>query len=272
MRAGPIAGAAAASLLGLAAIAIAAGDWSSAERKYEEFKTKQEQLKKLTPPETQRIVKAICEADEDERKAAGKEAGERAQKAALADFEKLAKVKEEAKTLLKEVRGDASLKDKHYKAEDYEEELEKRWETVERMTKSVRGANHPVVSYLIQTGIDLHKKYQEGKEKVKCDAIEFPTGSGKADCINAEACLVVEVKPKNSRAIGKGQTQVRNYVRDLNDKKELREKLVGLDSDFKKCVDKKFEGRVDCYTLCPEIHPETNEMKPISPDWDEDCR
>jgi hypothetical protein len=54
----------------------ASGDWSAARSKVDELKTRQGELRKVTPEETRRIVTAICEADEDERKRAGEDAAD----------------------------------------------------------------------------------------------------------------------------------------------------------------------------------------------------
>jgi hypothetical protein len=45
-------------------------------------------------------------------------------------------------------------------------------------------------------------------------------------------------------------------------------KLVDKRSDFAKC--KKFEPRVDCYKLCPEINDE-NDFRDTRADWSTGC-
>jgi hypothetical protein len=44
--------------------------------------------------------------------------------------------------------------------------------------------------------------------------------------------------------------------------------LIDKKGDFAKC--KNFEGRVDCYKLCPDIN-EDNEFREIRVDWKKDC-
>ena len=53
-------------------VAWASGDWTSAKSAADDMKTKQQELRKLTPEETRGIVTAICEADEDARSDASK--------------------------------------------------------------------------------------------------------------------------------------------------------------------------------------------------------
>jgi hypothetical protein len=57
-------------------VAWANWDWSAARSKADEFKSRHQDLRKLDPDETRRVVTAICEADEDARKDAGRDAFE----------------------------------------------------------------------------------------------------------------------------------------------------------------------------------------------------
>ena len=45
-------------------------------------------------------------------------------------------------------------------------------------------------------------------------------------------------------------------------------KLIDKNSDFAKC--ESFEGRVDCYKLCPSIDDEGN-VREQNADWRKDC-
>jgi hypothetical protein len=60
------------TVFGAAALAFAAADWSAAERKFEEFRREHEQLRRLTPDETKKIVAAVCEAEEEDRQSVAK--------------------------------------------------------------------------------------------------------------------------------------------------------------------------------------------------------
>ena len=254
-----------------AGIAWAAGDWSAAQSKAEEFKGKQEELKSLTPDEARSIVKAICEADEDERKDVGHDISERVKGVVSDKYEELKSVKEEAERKLDEVIDDDDLKDNHEDAKSLKEDVARRWEIVDRMTRSLRGANHPVVAFMIKQGQQAHKDRQE-----HCDAREVVLESGRADCLMAtgSTCKVIELKPKNSKAIGKGKEQAQNYARDLNEELKNRgeskviKKLIETKSEFGNC--ERFEQQVDCYTLCPEID-DNDEFREVRADWDTDC-
>ncbi len=248
-------------------MAFAASDWSAAKDKAERFKGDYQNLRELTPDETRRIVTAVCEADEEERASVASDSASRVASELDDKYDDLEDLKEEAVKMLEEVISDDKLKDKQSDARSMKDEIEKRWETIGRMTRSLRGKNHPVVRFLIEEGNEAHKDRQGSSSY--CTVSEFSMDSGRADCIYASGCMVIELKPDNSRAIGKGRDQARRYAATLNDKADVRKKLIDRSSDFKKC--EKFESRVDCYKLCPDIDDETNEMKSTSVSWRTGC-
>lgn len=251
-------------------VAWAAGDWSAAQSKSEEFKNRYSDLKKLTPEETRKIVKAICEGDGDTRQDAAQKASARVKQEVKDQESELERIKDDANRLLDDVISDDNLKDHQDDAKSLKEDVERRWESFERMTESLRGANHPVVAYMLQQGQAAHTDRERD-----CDASEIDLESGRADCLMAsgETCLVIELKPKNSRAIDKGKDQVRRYRDDLDKaaadpSSDVMKRLIGIKSDFANC--KRFETRIDCYTLCPAIDSE-NQFQETSPSWDKDC-
>ena len=182
-------------------------------------------------------------------------------------YESLEDVKEEAIKKLEDVMSDDSLKDKQSDARSLKDDVQKWWDTIDRMTRSIRGKNHPVVRYLIEEGNRAHRDRQGSSSY--CTVSEFSMDSGRADCIYASSCMVIELKPDNSRAIDKGKSQARRYAEELNSKPDTRKKLIEKSSDFKKC--EKFDYRVDCYKLCPDIDADTNEMKSTSLSWRTGC-
>jgi hypothetical protein len=114
------------------------------------------------------------------------------------------------------------------------------------MSKGVRGSNHPVIAYMLQTGKDLHSSRQQG-----CTAAEFDTGNGPADCVRT-SCDIIEFKPDNSRAKRKGEDQLRRYRNGLLQNADKRNNLNSKDSGFAKCND--FRLTIEAYTLLPEIN------------------
>jgi hypothetical protein len=252
-------------------IAWASGDWSGARSKVDELKSKQMDLRKLTPDETRKIVTAICEVDEDERKKVGEDAAERVARTVNSQLGELRNVRDQSYRLLDDVVADEASKDKRDEAKQMKDDVQKRWDSIEKMAENaMRGANNPLVSFMIRAGQDAHKDYQRN-----CDAAEVPTGSRIADCVMAdgETCLVIELKPDNSRAISRGKTQLKDQVDDLNAElkkpdSSIIKNLIGKDSDLAKC--KRFEGRIDCYKLCPDVS-EDGTYREARADWKKDC-
>lgn len=90
---------------------------------------------------------------------------------------------------------------------------------------------------------------------------------------SGETCLVIELKPDNSRAVSNGVAQARGYASELNAELKQKDssvikKLIGIKGDFEKC--RQFTYRVDCYKLCPSID-ENGEFREAHPDWKKDC-
>lgn len=251
-------------------VSWASGNWSDARSKADEFKSRQQDLRKLDPEETRRVVTAICEADEDARKDAGRDASDRVAREVNDKMSELERIRNDANKLLDDVINDDNLKDNRDDAKRLKDDVVARWDSIERMSRSLRGANHPVVAFMLEQGQRAHKDRQSD-----CHASEVTLPSGRADCIMAtgDTCLVIELKPKNSRAISKDTSQARSYRDDLNNElkkpsSDVIKKLIDTKSDFSKC--KSFEFRVDCYTLCPDIN-EDNEFRDARVDWQKDC-
>jgi hypothetical protein len=251
---------------GAAALAFAAGNWSAAESKFEDFRREHDQLRKLTPDETKTIVAAVCEAEEEDRQSVARDASQRVRDKVEDEYEDLEEIKGDALEQLDAVLADSALKDRHSKAKEHRGKVTEWWASIEKMTRSLRGSNHPVVAFMLREGQAAHKSRQSSSSY--CDVSAFRMDSGEADCLKASGCLVIELKPDNSKGITQGKSQVRKYVAELNEKGDAFDALVKKDSDFAKCT--RFDSRVDCYKLCPDID-EDGEFRSTSPRWREDC-
>lgn len=258
-------------------IAWAKGDWSSAQSKAEDLKRRQQDLRRLVPDEVRRIVTAVCEVDEDARRDAGRDSADRVASKVGSELSNLERARDDAFRALDEVLGDQELKDRHDTAKRLRDEVAEQWKSIEKMARNaMRGGNHPVVSWMAQKGVEEHRRYQESTSN--CHAYEVEVGGRRADCLRADGdtCYVIELKPKNSRAISNGNQQVRYYRDELTRELEkmlkgessrVMQDLIGKRSDFAKC--KRFEQRLRCYTLCPEVDSE-GEFREPSVRW-EDC-
>jgi Restriction endonuclease fold toxin 9 len=265
-RHGIVAGVIVVTLCGAAALAFAAVNWSAAEGKFEEFRREHEQLRQLTPDETKKIVAAVCEAEEEDRQSVARDASQRVRDKVEHEYEDLEEIKGDALELLDAVLADGAQKDRNSKAREHRGKVTDWWTSIEKMTRSLRGANHPVVAFMLREGQAAHKSRQSSSSY--CDVSEFRVGSGQADCLKASGCLVIELKPDNSRSIQKGEGQAGRYADELKKKGDAFDALVKKDGNFAKCTS--FKPRVDCYKLCPDIDQD-GEFRAASPRWREGC-
>jgi hypothetical protein len=243
-------------------VAWAKGDWSTAQSKAEEMKRKQIELRKMTPKEVEKIVEAACKADEDKRSEAAKDAAERVASTVNSELSSLRRMRDDAYRAIDDVLADDDLKSNHDSAKRLREDVSHRWNSIERMAENaMRGGNHPLVSYLSQKGIEEHQRYQQNSSN--CDTYEFETGSRRADCLKSDGdtCYVIELKPNNSTARSRGETQARESRDDLRretdkgpDKSDMLKRLFDKSSKFKGC--KRWEYKLKCYSLCPDIDEE----------------
>jgi hypothetical protein len=254
-------------LCSAAALAFAAANWSAAESRFEDFRREHDQLRKLTPDETKKIVAAVCNAEEEDRQSVARDASQRVRDKVEDEYEDLEEIKGDALEQLDAVLADSALKDRHSKAREHRGKVTEWWASIEKMTRSLRGANHPVVAFMLKEGQAAHKSRQSSSSY--CDVSAFRLGSaGEVDCLKASGCLVIEFKPDNSRSVGKGKEQARRYAAEFNKKGDAFDALVKKDGDFAKCTT--FDTRVDCYKLCPDID-QHGEFRATSPRWREGC-
>lgn len=226
-------------------------DWDqyyNAERSAKDLMYSYEDLRKLNINETQRLISAICESDEEERAYVSSDVGQQVLYRVRDEYLKLEQRKNEALNMLNTVISDPKFQSKRSDAEQLLSNVMSNWQTIDRMTSYVRGSNHPVVSYMLTQGQQVDA-YRKGR----CTAAQVDTGNGFADCVgyDGNACLIVEFKPDNSRAISKGQQQLSAYKRGLESNPDKRQSLNSRSTYFSAC--QTFETRVDCYRLCPQV-------------------
>jgi hypothetical protein len=241
--------------------------FDDAERLHDQFVDHQSELGRLTKTETEAIVKAICEAEEDDRKSASRDISERVHDHVNNEYDKLLRLRDDAYAAIDKVTGDDNFKDKWDKAQDYRRQIGDLWSSIERMTQAVRGANHPVVAYMLEGGQEAHHAYENNSGN--CTVSEWELGSGRADCIKADSCEVIEVKPNNSRSVYKGRDQARGYADRLNSDDSEMAKLIDKDKSFEKCKEQKFKPKLVLYHFCPEID-DKGEFRSLSVGWDQD--
>jgi hypothetical protein len=253
-----------------AGIAWASGDWSGAKSKVDDLKRQEADLVKLAPQQSRAIVHAICEADEDDRKSAADRASSDAASKINDKFRDAERTYDQAKRMLEDVESDDKLRDQHSDASSMRSSIEHDWDHVKELTRSLRDGRYEAVSLMLDHGRSARQDHISN-----CDARDISLDSGHAACLMAqgETCEVVEIAPDNSRGISHSRDKARSYADQLTreitktDSYVWRD-LVGHDSKFGKC--KRFEARVDCYKLCPDVSDD-NRVNERSVDWRRSC-
>lgn len=246
-------------------------DFTNAEKLYKDFRSEFLDIKMVNKQEAESIVTAICEADEDDRLTESKNASNRAKSDVASRYATFKTLKDNtekaidaALTSVKAAKANSAEYKKNSskingyldKLDDYKADLVIKWGSVDKMTKGIRGGNHPVVAWMMEAGQAAHEDRQERSEFV---ASEVVVGSaGRIDCISISGheLIVVELKPCNDKAKAKARTQLNGYIRELMNNWTSKYKKALIAKDAKFAAVTTISGRCDCYTLCPIITDE----------------
>ncbi len=251
-------------------VAWASGDWSAAKSKVDELKRKADDVKKLAPAETRKVVAAVCAAADDSRKSAGESAASSARSNVSDKVNELERMKRDAIDLLDHVISDDKLKDHRSEAQSMESDVKQRWDKINDQTRDIRNSRPPVLEYMLSKGENARHDRMG-----RCEVRDFSVGYDKADCIipRGDTCTIVSITSDNSNAISKGRDRANRAKSALESElkkssSDVMKHLVNEKSDFGKC--KRVESRVDCYKQCPEIDDD-GRFREVSPNWRESC-
>lgn len=245
--------------------ALRADDYDDAKKSAEDFIYQYEQLRSLKPKEVKLLVSTICDADSDEIDSVSRDISSRVKDEVNDKYDRFKSLHDDTIKALEKVLKNDDLKDKQSDARDYEKRVEELWDRIDRMySDGIRGGNHPVVAFMRKMGQDSHPEYQSHSEY--CTEHEVETSEGNADCVYAEKCWVVELKPNNNSSVNKGRRQAENYAKALNnDDGGKFTDLVKKNQAFSKCQGQ-FVPKVATYVACPEVDDEGN-FKSTSYGW-----
>jgi hypothetical protein len=235
---------------------LRATDFDDAKEKAEKFSHKYEEVRSLQEHELEVIEKILCFSDgsQDDYDRVSQEAKERLRDDVREQFQDFKEFHDEAVDALAKAEKNPDLKDKQSEINKLTERTEDVWVRVQKIYgDEIRGGNSPVFAFMRKMGQEAHSEYQNHDSK--CTAKEVESGNGPADCVWAEKCYVIEIKPNNDRAISKGRGQAKGYAEGLNkndgDNSYFAD-LVKKNSDFKSCKGK-LEPKVVTYVGCPNI-------------------
>ena len=203
-----------------------------------------------------RMVNLLCSSngDPDDFESLSRDASARARDEAREHIEVLMKLRDDAKKALDKVARDDAFKDKQSKISEYSARVDEIWPRIEKLyADEIRGGNNPVLAFMRAHGQEAHSEYQE--HSGYCTAKEVETGADRpADCVYADKCWVIEVKPNSNRAVDKGKGQAKDYADGLNSNKGGSfDKLVKANDKFASCKGK-FEPKLATYVACPDLN------------------
>jgi Restriction endonuclease fold toxin 9 len=250
-------------------------DFTKAENLYKKFRIDFLEIKMVNQEEAQKIVTAICSADEDKRKDASAGASARAKSAVDAACSSFGTLKNDTKDAINaalesttkakanagEYTKNKTKIDKYLdKLQEYSDDLAKKSKSITKMTAAIRGNNHPVIAWMMETGQAAHEDRQKRSEFF---ADEVDAGSaGRIDClaVSGTKLIVVELKPCNPDAIEKGEEQLSRYVKEIRDNwtskymNKFKKKYAAFSAVLSAVTT--ISSRIDCYKICPIITEE----------------
>jgi hypothetical protein len=217
-----------------------------------------------------RLVSAVCNADKSEQKSIFREEAERVESMVAGEKEKLDNLKDIANAKLAAAISDPKCTDKD-KLSDLQKRVEEISQRIERISANgTHLGSNPAFDKLRKLGQMAHDDYYYHHSKCE-DYRDIPVGDLKPDCIlpgrpDEGGCIVIELKPDNSRAASDGWSNAKTSRDLLNDDADAFKKLDSQYPDKFSACKGKFKARVDCYHYCPDID-DKGEIKSTSLDW-----
>ena len=232
--------------LGILSPSAWADIYDDAERSARELLRYYEDFRQLDLELTKKLVMAMSEANEEEQERVAARATGEAKYRIDSEFAKVQKLKDEALSLLNEVRSNPEFREKFGDAGRLMGEVKDKFEKIAKMPDNI----DPVNVYLTEAGKKLHEARSSGGGCNASFAFE-KKNSGDIDCARANGCFLIEFKPDNPRALREGADQLRGYRKRLLENKDERSELNRQHSDFEKCQD--FRLTIEAYRLGTEI-------------------
>lgn len=240
---------------------------SDAENAAQKYIDSYETIRRMEVDQLKRLVTAVCDVDEDDIKKVAEDERNRVESMVASSKGNLDRAKADATSKLSAAISDAKCQSNKSKLESLQKDVEKYAERIENIADNgARLGSNPVFDRLRKMGQMAHDDYY--LHHSECAAYrDIEVGGLKPDCIlPPDECVVIELKPDNSRAAYNG---FRN-AKDSRDRLNTDSGFNALDSKYKQafssCKQKKFRARVDCYHYCPEVD-DKGQLMSASIDW-----
>ena len=227
-----------------------------------------EEIRQLDVDALKRLVKAVCDADADEQVQVFRDEAQRVESLVLGEKSKLDTLKAEANSKLTAAISDDQCRDKRNNLSDLQKRVEEISGRIEKISNTgVKLGSNPAFDKLRELSQEAHNDYYSHNSKC-APYRDIRVGDLKPDCLDPDACLVIELKPDNSRAADKGWSAAKQSRDLLNEDKGFdatADKNSSFKEKFSQCKGK-FKARVDCYHYCPDVDDEGN-LKSTSLGW-----
>jgi hypothetical protein len=132
---------------------------------------------------------------------------------------------------------------------------------VNLMNNELNGANDPEVRMQIEVGKTEHKRIQADSSKCSVSEITIPGAGLRMDCVRVSSgtCYIVEIKPNNANAAGKGEEKLKAYISAMtsyysSNRDHVKEKFTDKLEIFQQCIANgtiQLRSELRRYELCP---------------------
>jgi hypothetical protein len=227
---------------------------SDAESAAQKYIDSYETIRTVDVDQLKRLVKAVCDADEDERANIADQEKSRVESMVASQKSDLGAQKADATSKLSTAIADDQCQSEKDKLESLQSDVDKYADRIQRIIDNgAQAGNSPVFDKLRQMGQMAHDDYYDHHSEC-APYRDIQVGGLKPDCILPDECVVIELKPDNSQAASNGYSN----AKDARDRLNTEDGFNALDQKyqdaFASCKEKKFKARVDCYHYCPEVN------------------
>jgi tRNA uridine 5-carbamoylmethylation protein Kti12 len=238
---------------------------SDAESAAQKYIDSYDTIRTMEVDQLKRLVKAVCESDDSERKQVTEDEKNRVESMVASAKSDLDKARADTTSKLSAAISDPECEGDKSKLESLQGDVDKYAERIQKIADNgAKMGSNPAFDKLREMGQLAHDDYYDHHSE--CEPYrDIEVGDLKPDCILPDGCVVIELKPDNSSAASRGYSN----AKESRDRLNTDEGFDALDSKYKEAFascKQKFKARVDCYHYCPEVD-DGGQFKSTSFDW-----